>query len=84
MFTVEQVRVAMSMKRGSSNTQIKKECHRRRVHCRELAAAIKQKRAAQANTWPKGDFKSISLKEARNMGVHWVLWTIKDTMKLCC
>ena len=84
MFTVKQVRVAMSMKRGSSKTQIKKECHRRRVHCRELVAAIKKKRAARARTWPKGNFKPITPEEAKQMGVQWVLWTVEDTMKLRC
>lgn len=75
MFTVEQVCTAMSIAQGTSRTQIKKQCHLERVHCRELVAAIEDGRAARANTWPDGKFRRITPRQAKLLGVHWVLWT---------
>ena len=77
MFSQEQVRVAMSLQRGISRTQMKKECYRRRVHCRELIRAIADKRNAKSNTI-RGNYAHISPAEAKRYGVHFVLRKIFD------
>lgn len=81
MYTREQVRKAMSLPRGISNTQLRRTYRQRRIHCYELQLAIDEGRAPCTNTFPSTTLPDLDPKTARALGLHWCLVTYRHRNK---